>query len=315
MKCERGGKVQISNHRSFLDPKVIAKLAHQTLESRRAMVGSVSGRHTSPMRGSSLEFAQYRKYVPGDDTRRLDWRVWGRSDRSYIKEFESDTNLRMCFAVDASGSMNYCSQKGSGDFNSKLQRAKSIAGSLAWLAVKQGDAVGVSTSHPTHALNVPPRRGARHLKLVLDQLDQLEGAGECDLPARLHVLAERIPRRGLVVVVSDLFVDLGELSRSLRHLRHRKHDIAIFHLIDTEELALPFGQPMNFVDLEGGLPILADPVVIMSNYQRIVADYLNQLREIVSKLEIDYRRVSSEQNTVDVLSSFLAVRAGSRKRR
>jgi uncharacterized protein (DUF58 family) len=315
----------VTKPRSFLDPKIIAKLAHQTLESRRAMIGSVSGRHSSPMRGSSLEFAQYRKYVPGDDTRRLDWRVWGRSDRSYIKEFEADTNLRMCFAVDASGSMNYCANSEVGTLNngnaenhlghSKLHRAKSIAGSLAWLAVKQGDAVGLSTSHPTNGKDIPPRRGARHLRLVLDQLDLIKGEGDCDLPARLHTLAERIPRRGLVVIVSDLFVDLEELSRSLKHLRHRNHDLVIFHLIDAEELNLPFGQPMKFVDLEGGLPLLADPVVILNNYQRIVGDYLSKLKESVSKLEIDYRRVGSDQNLADVLSSFLAARAGSRKRR
>jgi uncharacterized protein (DUF58 family) len=301
--------------RTFLDPKIIAKLAHQTLESHRAMMGSVSGRHASPMRGSSLEFAQYRKYVPGDDTRRLDWRVWGRSDRSYIKEFEADTNLRMSFAVDASGSMNYSSQKGTGTADSKLHRAKSIAGSLAWLAAKQGDAVGLSTSHPTNGIDIPPRRGARHLKLVLDQLDQLRGEGDCDLPSRLDSLAERIPRRGLVVIISDLFVDLEQLSRSLRHLRHRKHDLVLFHLIDAEELDLPFGQPMKFVDLEGGMSLLADPVVILSNYQRIVADYLSQLKCIVSKLEIDYRRVGADHLLSDSLSSFLAARARSRKRR
>ncbi len=310
----------MASPRSFIDPKVIAQLAHQTLESRWSMIGSVSGRHASPMKGSSLEFAQYRKYVPGDDTRRLDWRVWGRSDRSYIKEFEADTNLRMHFVVDASGSMNYRSNQHGASISgrmsdSKLHRAKSIAGSLAWLAIKQGDAVGLSSSHPTQPKNIPSRRGARHLKLVLDQLDQLTGLGECDLPSRLNALAERVPRRGMVVIVSDLFVDLNSLNRSLQHLRHRKHDLVLFQLVDNDELELPYGQPMKFVDMEGGMPLLADPVAIRSGYQRIVADYFRQLKGMVSKLEIDYRRVSSEQSLSDVLSSFLAARTSIPRRR
>jgi uncharacterized protein (DUF58 family) len=300
--------------RSYLDPKVLARLASYALESRMPMIGSVTGRHASPMRGSSLEFAQYRKYVPGDDTRRLDWRVWGRSDRSYIKEYEADTNLRMCFVMDASGSMNY-GRKENGPFGkSKLDRAKAIAGSLAWLAVKQGDAVGLSTAHVTRAKDIPARRGTRHLKILLEQLDRLEADGECDLAARLHVVAERCPRRGLVVIVSDLFLDLDGLKHALKHLRHRKHDIAIFHLLDAEEVSLPYSQPMQFLDLEGGSPLLADPVAILSNYESVVSEYMQQLQQIVSKLEIDYRRVDSDSSLVDSLAKFLSTRVSRRNR-
>src|SRR5882757_10506034 len=157
--------------RSFLEPAVLGKLMALPLHARHAMLGNVSGKHRSPVRGSSLEFAQYRKYVPGDDTRRLDWRTWGRSDRFYIKEFEADTNLRLCLLIDTSGSMGFGPMG-----NTRLDYARKLAGTLAYLAAEQGDAVGLwSLAQP--ALEIPARRGASHLGLVLDQMSGLQPVG------------------------------------------------------------------------------------------------------------------------------------------
>ena len=154
--------------RSFLDPKILSRLAPLPLKARIPMVGSVAGKHRSPVRGSSVEFAAYRKYVPGDDPRRLDWRAYGRSDRFYIKEFEADTNLRLCLIVDTSGSMNYKS----GD-KSKLEIARSMAGTLSYLASGQGDAVGLYLASEKLKTQIPPKRGSAHLRLVLDKLENM----------------------------------------------------------------------------------------------------------------------------------------------
>jgi len=171
------------------------------------MVGNVSGMHRSPHRGSSLEFAEYRKYVPGDDTRRLDWRAYGRSDRYYIKEFEADTNLRLCLVMDTSGSMNY-----GVNGQTKLNFAKQLCGTLAYLAAQQGDAIGLYCAGENFDKQIAPKRSSTHLKTILDELGTVEARGETGLVAALHEAAERIRQRALVIIVSDLFVEPKELS-------------------------------------------------------------------------------------------------------
>ena len=174
-----------TTNRSFLDPAVLARLIALPLHARHAMLGNVSGKHRSPVRGSSLEFAQYRKYVPGDDTRRLDWRTWGRSDRFYIKEFEADTNLRLCLLIDTSGSMGF-GPKG----NTRLDYARKLAGTLGYVAAQQGDGVGL-WSLAEKAIEIPAKRGATHLGLVLDQMAGLEPTGGTTLLTSLHDAAEK----------------------------------------------------------------------------------------------------------------------------
>src|SRR5690349_3371825 len=180
--------------RSLLEPAVLRRLMALPLHARQAMLGSVSGKHRSPVRGSSMEFAQYRKYVPGDDTRRLDWRTWGRSDRFYIKEFEADTNLRLCLLIDTSGSMEF-GAKGA----TRFDYARRLAGTLAYLAASQGDAVGL-WSLGDKPVDIPARRGASHLGLVLDQMSGLRPVGGTTLLTALHDAAEKIRQRALVIV-------------------------------------------------------------------------------------------------------------------
>jgi uncharacterized protein (DUF58 family) len=250
--------------RSFLDSAVLGRLAALPLHARHAMLGTVSGKHRSPVRGSSIEFAQYRKYVPGDDPRRLDWRTWGRSDRFYIKEFEADTNLRICLLLDTSGSMGYGPAGAT-----RLDYARKLAGTLGWLAAEQGDAVGLR-SLAEKPIEIPARRGPVHLGLVLDRLAEVKPLGGTTLLTALHDAAENIRQRALVVIFSDLFVPPAELKSAIQHLRFQKHDVAAFHLLDQKELDFDFDQPAHFIDLEGGDPVLADPSLIANNYRTAV---------------------------------------------
>jgi uncharacterized protein (DUF58 family) len=281
------------DRRSFLDPAVLGRLMALPLHARHAMLGTVSGKHRSPVRGSSLEFAQYRKYVPGDDTRRLDWRTWGRSDRFYIKEFEADTNLRLCLLIDTSGSMAYGPAGAT-----RLDYARKLAGTLAYLAAE-----------------IPARRGAVHLGLVLDRLAEIKPTGGTTLLTALHDAAENIRQRALVVIFSDFFVQPAELKTAIQHLRFKKHDVTAFHLLDQKELDFDFDQPAHFIDLEGGDPVLADPSLIARNYHTAVRNYFTEFDELVRSTGMDYHRVKLHERYDDVLVRFLLNRTPKRASR
>jgi uncharacterized protein (DUF58 family) len=300
--------------RSFLEPTVLARLSGVPLLSRRPMVGNVSGRHSSPHRGSSVEFAEYRKYVPGDDLRRLDWRAFGRSDRFYVKEYEADTNLRLVLVLDTSGSMAFRSPAPAVGVQplAKIDYARRICGALGYLAIQQGDAVGISCAAEGIVRTLPPRRSPAHLRLAFDVIEEAQPQGTTGLAQVLHELAETIRQRALVVIVSDLFVDPAELAGAFGHLRFRRHDIAAFHLLDPQELAFTFQRPTRFLDLEGGGAIFADPVEIAARYQTAITTYLDELRRIVLENGIDYHRVLTDEPYEQVLARFLVGRAAAR---
>ncbi|GDX97001.1 hypothetical protein LBMAG47_26660 [Planctomycetia bacterium] len=291
--------------RSFLDPQVLSRLASVPLLARQPMIGGVSGRHVSPHRGSSVEFAEYRKYVPGDDLRRLDWRAFGRSDRFYVKEYEADTNLRCCFVLDTSGSMNF----GAEGRMTKIDYARRICASLAYLASQQGDAVGISCVADGIVRTLPPRRSAAHLRLLFDILEEAQPAGPSRLPEVLHELAETIRQRALVVIVSDLFMDPAVLSSSFSHLRFRRHDVSVFHLLDPQEIGFKFQRPTRFLDMEGGGSIFTDPVDIADRYHQAVTGYLEGMKKVVLESGVDYHRVLTDENYEQLLARFLVARA------
>lgn len=287
--------------RAFLNPAILSKLSALPLHARGAMQGNVSGRHISPHRGSSVEFAEYRKYIPGDDIRRLDWRAYGRTDRYYVKEFEADTNLRCCVIVDTSGSMKFAS-KGS---PTKIHYAQCLAGSLAYLATQQGDAVGLYCAAEKVTQRIPPRRSPAHLKLVLDTLEEVQCQGQSELPQLLHELAETIRQRALVVVISDWFMDPGILRSAWEHLRFRKHDVAIFHLLDRQEIDFNFERPTRFVDMEGGNALMVDPHDIVSRYHTALDEYLDKVKHIAGETGVDYHRVVTDEAYEHPLTRFL----------
>lgn len=295
--------------RSFLDPKVVASLGNLPLKARRPMLGQVSGRHRSPHRGSSVEFAEYRKYVPGDDLRRLDWRAYGRTDRFYVKEFEADTNLRCCLVVDTSGSMEVGSVG-----TSKLDYARRIAATLAYLAIQQGDAVGLTCVADGFVQDIPPRRSPSHLKHLFDGLEKVRPRGGSKLDLLLHEIAETVRQRALILVLSDFFVPPSSLRSCFEHLRFRHHDVAAFHLLDPEEIDFEFHRPIRFVDPEGGPSLLVEPTEIADRYQRALQEYLDEMRRVVMDTGVDYRMTLLSTPYESVLKEFLIERAQGRGR-
>lgn len=300
----------VGRSRSFLDTSVVARLSALPLTARRSMLGGVSGRHTSPHRGSSVEFAEYRKYVPGDDLRRLDWRAFGRSDRYYVKEFEADTNLRCVLVMDTSGSMEYGSVG-----KTKFEYARSLAATLGYLAIAQGDAVGLTCVADKIIREIPPRRNPAHLSNLFDQMEAVQAKGPTRLPEILHELAETIRQRAMILIFSDLFIEPPILRNCFEHLRFRKHDVGVFHLLDPEELKFPFQRPTRFIDMEGGPSIFVEPTEIVDRYQRVLHDYLTQLQKVVLETSTDYHRISIDQAYEEVLAKFLTGRLHGKSRR
>ncbi len=288
----------------LIEADVVGRLIGQPLLARFPMEGTVSGHHRSPHRGSSVEFAEYRNYVPGDDIRRLDWRVFARTDRYYLKEFEAETNLRCYVVLDCSGSMGF-----KGDHGMRFDYAKRLAATLSYLVINQGDAAGLVHVNAKDNNEIPPRRNASHLQLILDSLNQARPKGETKLIPLLHELAEKARRRALVIILSDCFCDGTELRDALQHLRFQKHDLALFHLLDPLELDFTFDRPVRFVDMEGSQSIVTEPATIRAEYQLQLTQFLKKLQADCHEFNADYRRITTDQPYDKVLADFLNERA------
>ena len=284
----------------LLDHDLLARLGAIPVEARLPMLGNVAGKHRSPHRGSSVEFAEYRKYVPGDDTRRLDWKAYARSDRYYIKEFEADTNLRAYFVVDNSGSMAFA-EKGM----AKIEYASRIAANLAYLLVNQGDAAGLSVCRETLHIEIPPRRRPAHLQLINHTLQDLKPEGATGLVEALHHIAEKIGQRAVVVILSDLFCDTVALEEALQHLRYRKHDVCMFHLMDPQEIAFQFDKPHRFVDMEDNTVLVVEPNLIADEYQEALREFLTNVKSACHNVHADYQLVTTDSPLEPLLRDFL----------
>lgn len=290
----------------LLESDVVARLKAIPLLARMPMEGSVSGHHKSPHRGSSVEFAEYRNYVPGDDIRRLDWRVFARTDRFYLKEFEAETNLRCHLVVDGSGSMAFA-----GEGRPKFEVVQRIAACLAHLTIQQGDAAGLNISHSKDAFEAPAKRTPSHVSLILEALSKASPSGETMLTETLTELAEKIRRRALVVIISDLFCDTKALLSCCQHLRFKKHDVAVFHVLDPQEISFEFDRPIRFQDMESSFSLVSEPAMIRDAYLKEFHQYLEQVRGGCMELNVDYRRVITNEPYESAIAGFLRDRAQS----
>lgn len=293
---------------SLIDPKVIARLHRVPVTSRLPMSGNMTGQHKSPHRGASVEFAEYRKYVPGDDIRMLDWRVYARSDRFYLKEFEADTNLRAYFLLDCSGSMAFESEG-----TPKFELARRMIATLAYLVVQQGDAAGLACIAEKLITDIPPRRNPAHLRHLFTALEKCTPSGKTKLPESIHTLAEKIPQRALVLLFSDCFTDPAGLIDSLEHLRFRKHDIVVFHMLDRVEIEFEFSRPTRFLDLESSTALLAEPEMIRRQYLDAFSGFVAGLKRGCQEHKVEYRRVVTDEDYEKVLARFMTDRTKGKK--
>jgi uncharacterized protein (DUF58 family) len=287
----------------FLDPVAAAQLARVPFLALRPMLGGVSGLHRSAARGSSVEFAEYRKYAPGDDPRFLDWRIYGKTDRFFVREFEADTNLRAQLVVDCSASMQF----GSGAIT-RFDRARTVAALMAHALIRQGDAVGLCLIGNGTTRTLPARRNRGHLRAVLDTLAEARTAPGSTLVADLHELAERLPARGMVVVLSDFFHEVPSLLECARHLRFGHHDVIFLQLMDPLEMDFDFTTPMKLVDLETSIPTEADPALMRDTYLESMRAHLQDLSEGCGNCGVSYHLHRLDGAYQALLSEIMAAR-------
>jgi uncharacterized protein (DUF58 family) len=290
------------------DPTSLAKYGRLTLLARGLVEGFLSGVHKSPYKGFSVEFAEHRQYYPGDEIRHIDWRVYGKTDRYYIKEFEEETNLKAYLLVDASGSMNYRSGP-----LSKFQYAQQVAASLAYLMLHQRDAVGLVVHDTRIRQQIAPRANAKHLLRLLHTLEQTEPGGETSMAPLWHDLAGQLQRRGLVVILSDCFDQVGSLVRAVRHFRHRRHEVILFHVLAPEEIEFPFKKWTQFRNLEIlGHKLLADPQQLRKEYLKNFQAFCAELRSQASRMQVDYQVLRTDEPVDRALGLYLTRRQARR---
>jgi uncharacterized protein (DUF58 family) len=289
----------------FLDPRTLAQLQGLELRARRIVEGYVAGLHRSPYQGFSNEFAEHREYAPGDDLRYVDWKVFGKTDKVYLKQFEEETNLICYLLLDSSESMSY---QGPGSPLSKLAYAQCAAASLAYLILRQRDSVGLVTFDQEIRQLIRPSSSPTQLKQLLGVMEQTPGARKTRTGPIFHDLAERFTRRGIVVVLSDLFDDVDEMLAGLTHFRHRRHDLILLNVLDPAELDFPFQQVTMFKGLESLGEVVTEPRSLRAAYQQEVRSFLNRVRGGCRARQIDYLTVRTDEPLAAVLTAFLSAR-------
>jgi uncharacterized protein (DUF58 family) len=289
----------------FLHPEAVKRIARLELRARHVVEGFLTGMHRSPYFGQSVEFVQHREYAPGDDPRHVDWKVWARQDRLTVKQYEEETNLRCTLLVDVSNSMRY----GSGAM-SKYEYAGTVAVSLAYLILRQQDAVGCVSFDEAIRGQVPLRSHRQHLEAIIQALDSREPADKTDLFPILRRVAETYPRRGLMVLISDLLTDRESLFRGLRLLRQRGHDVLLFHVMDDDELDFPFNGPTRFEGLELPERLTCNPRALRDGYLQALQGFLDEVRRGCARNNVDYALLRTSDPLDAALAAFLSNRMG-----
>lgn len=290
----------------LLSPLELAALGGLEFVARKVVEGFLAGLHRSPHRGFSVEFAEHRAYQPGDDLRYIDWRMFGRSDRYYIKQYEEETNLRSYLFLDASASMAWSSQPDS--LPTKLWYAKQLAMSLALLLLRQGDGVGLVGFDDAIRTQLPTRGGRRHWHDLLRATEALDASGRTDAASALQEVVGRIRRRGLVILFSDLLVDAESTRLALQFLRHRGHEVLVFHLIDPGELELPGVSDARFIDPETGDEVPVSVADLRREYREAVDAALLEWQQFFASRGIDYLLLRTDQPMVHALRAYLRKR-------
>jgi uncharacterized protein (DUF58 family) len=296
--------VENPQRRSYFDPLVLAKIANMSLRARHIVEGLLSGLHQSPYRGYSVEFAEHREYAPGDEIRRIDWKAFGKFDRYFVKEYEEETNLRAYLLLDASASMDY----GAAEVR-KFDYGCYLAVSLAYLMLRQGDDVGLITFGEQVQRYIPPRAGLKHMHALTSLLEATQPQGETHLDQVLREIAGKIKKRGMIIVISDLFDAPEMVLRALQYFRHRRNEVMVFHLLDKNELEFPFERLTMFEDIEdANHRMLADPRTIREAYLQQIKAFIEDYRRACRRDMIDYNLFPTTTPLDVALSHYLARR-------
>ena len=299
----------MAESKQYLDPKVLGKVERLDLKARLIVEGFISGLHKSPFHGFSVEFAQHREYSPGDDTRRIDWKVFARSDRHYIKEYEEETNLVAYVLLDISESMRYAS----GEL-SKLHYSSYVAASLLYLMLNQRDSVGLVLFDDQVRRFIRDSSNLGHRLQLMHALENVQPEGKTDFGTVLDYMMGQMRRRGMVIVISDLFGDPDRLLAGLKHLRHRRHEVIVFHVLDEHELTFPFQQLTLFKGMEGYPQLFTEPRALRDAYLAELNAFTDRIRTECLDNRIDYQRLSTAEPLDVALSSYLATRMATSRR-
>lgn len=289
----------------YLDPVALSRLKNLSLAARLVVEGYFAGLHKSPHRGFSVEFAEHKEYTPGIDPKHIDWRVFGRREKLYVKQYEEETSLRCYLLLDRSGSMGYRSNE---QGLTKLEYGSFLAASLAYLMALQHDSVGLITYDKGVRAMIPPRQGPAHLRGLMERLEDTQAGEETSLSDTFHQLAESIKRRALVVVLSDLFDDPHQLVKALRHFRHKKHEVVVLHLLDPAEINFPFDDITLIEDMENQREVMSDPQAFRKAYLEEFGRFLHVIRQGCQASAIDYAQGNTSQRFDAFLAAYLARR-------
>lgn len=289
--------------RKYLEPEMVARLSNMSLRARLVVEGYIIGQHKSPFHGFSVEFAEHRTYGPGDEIRHVDWKLYGKTDRYFVKQYEEETNLRSYILLDTSRSMEYKSNK-----ISKLDYGNYLSAALAYLMINQQDGVGLTLFDNQIQKFIPPRSKPSHINTILSHLDKTGSGKDTDVGIVLHEMAERIKKRGLVILISDLFDETENIMKGLKHFRHNKQEIIVFHIMDRKELDFNFTNRTKFKDMETGEQITTEPWKIRKIYQQAIRSYQDELRLRCREQKIDYVPLFTDQNLDLALNEYLKKR-------
>ena len=289
--------------RRTLDRRAIGRSTGMELRARMPVEGFYSGIHKSPYHGFNVEFAQYREYSPGDDLRFLDWRVFARSDRYFLKQFEAETNLNAYLLLDCSASMEFTTVE-----MTRLDYGASLAAALTLLLLRQGDQVGLACFDDEVREFIPPRGNARHFGVILETLETLQYGRDSDIAAVLHNIAERARRRSLIVIISDFFDDVEAVLNGIQHFRSRRHEVIVLQLLDDAEIEFPFDRVTCFEGMERGEEVVADPRILAEGYRRRLRSFLDTFRRGCTEKNVDYQMMRLSEPFESALSAFLSRR-------
>ena len=292
------------DRRRLLDAAVIARLSRMDVRARAVVEGFVAGLHKSPYKGFSVEFAGHRQYMPGDPPKTIDWKVYGKSDRFYVKEFEEETNLRAYLVVDGSASMGFASEG-----ITKFDYSRYLAAALSYLMIRQQDSVGLVLFDAEIRRFIPARSAGKHLHVLLTELENARPASTTGLAETLHRLAERVRRRGLVVLLSDLFDDQTAVLRALRHFRHKRNEVVVFHVLDANERLFDFAREAIFRDLETHDEMLVRPWELRPEYRRAMTEWIERYRRGCREIGVDYVSMNTETPFDAALLAYLEKRS------